>query len=83
MIFSKEKWNGADGVANFVNASSGLSSETMEGPLFQAWTFFMEPVLGPALCAKLTDIYKSENPSAVERDALRFAQNALINLALW
>lgn len=83
MIFSKEKWNGADGVANFVNASSGLSYETMEGPLFQAWTFFMEPVLGPALCAKLTDIYKSENPSAVERDALRFAQNALINLALW
>lgn len=83
MIFSKEKWNGADGVANFVHASSGLSYETMEGPLFQAWTFFLEPVLGPALCAQLTDIYESENPSAVERNALRFAQNALINLALW
>jgi hypothetical protein len=83
MIFSKEKWKSSDGVANFVHASSGLSYETMEGPLFQAWAFFLEPVLGSTLCDQLTNIYGSENPSDLQKKALRFAQDALINLALW
>ena len=83
MIFSKEKWNSPDGVANFVHASSGLSYETMEGPLFQAWAFFLEPVLGSMLCDQLTSIFGNENPSDIEKQALRFAQDALANLALW
>lgn len=83
MIFSKEKWNGADGIGMFVHASGALSYETMEGPLFQAWAFFLLPLIGSDMCDKLTSIFESDNRQDAEKEALRHAQNAVANLALW
>ncbi len=83
MIFSKEKWNSNDGISLFVNASGALSYETMEGPLFQALAFFLVPLFGCDLCDALTNIFDSEHRTDVQEKALRHAQNAVANLALW
>ncbi len=83
MIFSKEKWNGKDGIQQFVHASNALSYDTMEMPLNQAWTFFLLPMFGTTLCDRLTAIFEKEQRTPEESAALGYAQFAVANLALW
>ena len=84
MVFSKEKW-ATEGIGLFVHSSNALSWETMEGPLLQAWTYFVMPLLGETLCERLTAIFDKEvaDRKKAEADALHHVQNAVANLALW
>ena len=83
MIFSAEKWNTEDGVRMIIHASNALSFETMQGPLNQAWSHFLVPMFGQELCSRIEQIYNSSSRKDVESQALRIAQTALINLALY
>lgn len=85
MIFSKEKWNGTDGLNMFVNASKALSYETLAGPLRQAWLMFIVPLVGNDMAGRIVAIFKKDDADRTddERIVLMHAQNALANITLW
>jgi hypothetical protein len=85
MIFSKEKWNGTDGLKMFVNASKAFSFETLEGPLRMVWLTFIVPLLGEDLAEVIVGIFNKDKEarSYQEQMVLMHAQNALANITLW
>ena len=85
MVFSKEKWNGDEGIGMFVHASKALSWVTMAGPLEQAWQLFVLPLLGEELCGAVDAIFSKSvgNRTAAEKRVLWYVQGAVANLALW
>ncbi|MBR2155042.1 MAG: hypothetical protein IJ901_10585 [Bacteroidaceae bacterium] len=85
MVFSKEKWDGEDGIGMFVHASKALSWETMAGPLQQAWLLYVVPLLGEVLCDAVSSVFVKDAAarSAEEKRVLWYVQSAVANLALW
>ena len=84
MIFSEEKW-AKEGLRRFVNASAGLSYDTMAPSLHQAWDMFIVPLVGDELAEHISEVYDkfADERTKAECNILLTAQNAVANLALW
>ena len=83
MIFSEDKWNQAGEIQQYITVSNSLSFKTMAAPLKNSFDAFIVPVLGSALAARLTEIYKNVPQNEAECKFLHLAQKANANLALW
>lgn len=82
MLFSKEKWNSAKEVMQYMQTSAALSFEKCASSFEDAEYKYLLPVFGNELIGRIHDIYASESPSEEEKILLQSAQIAECNLAL-
>ena len=83
MVFSKEKWNNAAELNQFIPVSSALYFESVQSSLDDAWRLFVLPLLGDALAEEIEAYYNLEEPTALQRKVLNECQRAVANLAFW
>jgi hypothetical protein len=83
MIFSKEKWNEAQEIKQYIAVSKAISFEKMESPLRNAFELFLVSLLGESMTERLQEIYDSENREEKEEKLLCLAQRANANLAFF
>lgn len=83
MVFSKEKWNNAAELNQFIPVSAALYFESVQSSLDDAWRLFVLPLLGEALAEEIEAYYNLEEPTALQRKVLNECQRAVANLAFW
>lgn len=83
MVFSKEKWNNAAELNQFIPVSAALYFESVQSSLDDAWRLFVLPLLGYALAEEIEAYYNLEEPTALQRKVLNECQRAVANLAFW
>lgn len=83
MIFSKEKWNDAAELNQFIPVSAALSFESVQSSLEDAWRLFVLPLLGAPLAEELEAYYHADNLNALQAEALNECQRAVANLSFW
>ena len=83
MVFSKEKWNNAAELNQFIPVSAALYFESVQSSLDDAWRLFVLPLLGDALAEEIVAYYAEEDPTALQRKVLNECQRAVANLAFW
>lgn len=83
MVFSKEKWNDAAELNQFIPVSAALYFESVQSSLEDAWRLFVLPLLGEALAEEIEAYYDDEDPTALQLKVLNECQRAVANLAFW
>lgn len=83
MVFSKEKWNDAAELNQFIPVSAALYFESVQSSLEDAWRLFVLPLLGEALAEEIEAYYVDEGPTALQLKVLNECQRAVANLAFW
>lgn len=83
MVFSKEKWNDAAELNQFIPVSAALYFESVQSSLEDAWRLFVLPLLGEALAEEIEAYYVDEDPTALQLKVLNECQRAVANLAFW
>ena len=85
MIFSSEKWNDAEEITKYLQASAALSFEKCQGALADAEERFLRKVLGDEMLARLQDIYGKDEThrSKAEQEVLDMSQKIVANIAMW
>ena len=83
MVFSKEKWNDAAELNQFIPVSAALNFESVQSSLDDAWRLFVLPLLGDALAEEIEAYYVAEDPTVLQRKVLNECQRAVANLAFW
>ena len=83
MVFSKEKWNDAAELNQFIPVSAALYFESVQSSLEDAWRLFVLPLLGEALAEEIVAYYVDEDPTALQLKVLNECQRAVANLAFW
>lgn len=83
MVFSKEKWNDAAELNQFIPVSAALYFESVQSSLEDAWRLFVLPLLGEALAEEIEAYYDDEEPTALQLKVLNECQRAVANLAFW
>ena len=83
MVFSKEKWNNAAELNQFIPVSAALYFESVQSSLDDAWRLFVLPLLGDALAEEIEAYYAAEDPTVLQRKVLNECQRAVANLAFW
>ena len=83
MVFSKEKWNDAAELNQFIPVSAALYFESVQSSLEDAWRLFVLPLLGEALAEEIEAYYIDEDPTALQLKVLNECQRAVANLAFW
>ena len=83
MVFSKEKWNDAAELNQFIPVSAALYFESVQSSLEDAWRVFVLPLLGEALAEEIEAYYVDEDPTALQLKVLNECQRAVANLAFW
>ena len=83
MVFSKEKWNNAAELNQFIPVSAALSFESVQSSLKDAWRLFVLPLLGEALAEEMEAYYLDDSPTALQIKALEECRCAVANLAFW
>ena len=83
MVFSKEKWNDAAELNQFIPVSAALYFESVQSSLEDAWRLFVLPLLGEALAEEIEAYYVDEAPTALQLKVLNECQRAVANLAFW
>ena len=83
MVFSKEKWNNAAELNQFIPVSAALYFESVQSSLDDAWRLFVLPLLGDALAEEIEAYYAEEDPTVLQRKVLNECQRAVANLAFW
>lgn len=83
MVFSKEKWNDAAELNQFIPVSAALYFESVQSSLEDAWRLFVLPLLGEALAEEIEAYYVDEDSTALQLKVLNECQRAVANLAFW
>lgn len=83
MIFSKEKWNDAEAIRNYISVSVALDFGRVKGPLLNAFDMFIYPLIGENLSIRLISIYKDGNITELDLKFLNLSQRANALLAFW
>lgn len=83
MVFSKEKWNDAAELNQFIPVSAALCFESVQSSLEDAWRLFVLPLLGEALAEEIEAYYVDDYPTALQLKVLNECQRAVANLAFW
>ena len=83
MVFSKEKWNDAAELNQFIPVSAALNFESVQSSLDDAWRLFVLPLLGDALAEEIEAYYAAGDPTVLQRKVLNECQRAVANLAFW
>jgi hypothetical protein len=86
MIFSEDYWKEEKEGQRVVAVSTGLSWPRMAPLLQSAETDYLRPLLGVAMTHEVNGIYWDLEPpkrTPQEREVLRLAQRAVLNVALW
>ena len=83
MVFSKEKWNDAAELNQFIPVSAALYFESVQSSLEDAWRLFVLPLLGEALAEEIEAYYDDDDPTALQLKVLNECQRAVANLAFW
>lgn len=83
MVFSKEKWNDAAELNQFIPVSAALYFESVQSSLEDAWRLFIIPLLGKPLAEDVVAYYQDDERSALQLKVLEECQRAVANLAFW
>ena len=86
MIFSEDYWKSELEGQRVVAVSSGLSWGRMAPLLDAAETDYLKPLLGEGMLEEVDGIYWNLEPpqrTESEKEVLRLAQRAVLNIALW
>lgn len=86
MIFSEDYWKEEKEGQRVVAVSTGLSWARMAPLLQAAETDYLRPLLGAVMTHEVDGIYWNLEPpkrTPQEREVLRLAQRAVLNIALW
>jgi hypothetical protein len=86
MIFSEDYWKEEKEGQRVVAVSTGLSWARMAPLLQAAETDYLRPLLGAVMTHEIDGIYWNLEPpkrTPQEREVLRLAQRAVLNIALW
>lgn len=85
MIFSSDKWNDAEEIKRYLQASAALSFEKCQGALADAEGRFLHKVLGDTMHERVQSIYEKDEGlrSKHEQAVLELSQKIVANIAMW